>query len=176
MACPGYNADDKGGRSVLSLAPKGECSVNPRVLISESDWRLLEFAYGDLRQQGYEVIVESVPIKAMEILKQWQPQVVIACTRCLGEWDRQCDGWLETVGKTTTVLVTASTADSDCAWQVWADRGCEVLFKPLVHASELRVATDYALRFGAGLALPRAPASQASQAENGQAGRDRPVS
>ena len=150
--------------------------MNPRVLISESDWRLLEFAFGDLRQHGYEVIVEAAPIKAMEILKQWQPQVVIACSRCLGEWDRQCDGWLETMGETTTVLVTANTSDSDCAWQEWADRGCEVLFKPLVHASELRVATDYALRLGAGPAPRRAPANQGGQAENGQAGRDRPVS
>ncbi len=119
--------------------------MNPRVLISESDWRLLEFAYGDLRQHGYEVIVEAAPLKALDIIKQWRPQVVIASSGCLGEWEKHSAGWLDTMSAHTTVLVTVNTDDSDCAWQEWADRGCEVLFKPLVHASELRVATDQAL-------------------------------
>jgi len=119
--------------------------VSPRVLISESDWRLLEFAFGDLRRHGYEVMVESSPLRALDVVKQWRPEVVIASSHCLGEWENHVDGWLETMPPHTTIMVTANTDDSDSTWQEWADRGCEVLFKPLVHSSELRVATEQAL-------------------------------
>lgn len=119
--------------------------MSPRVLISESDWRLLQFAYGDLRQHGYEVIVEASPLVALGMIAKWQPQVIIASSRCLEEWQQHSADWLTSLGSSVTVLVTADAEDSDCTWQAWADRGCDVLFKPLVHASELRVATDQAL-------------------------------
>ena len=120
--------------------------MSPRVLISESDWRLLEFAFGDLRQHGYEVMVESAPMRALDVVRKWQPQVVIASSQCLGQWEQEVGDWLETMRPHTTIVVTANADDTDSEWQEWADRGCEVLFKPLVHASELRVATDQAIK------------------------------
>jgi len=90
-------------------------------------------------------MVESSPLRALDVVKQWRPEVVIASSHCLGEWENHVDGWLETMPPHTTIMVTANTDDSDSTWQEWADRGCEVLFKLLVHSSELRVATEQAL-------------------------------
>jgi len=87
--------------------------------------------------------------------------VVIASSHCLGEWESHVNGWLETIRPDTTIMVTANTDDSDSTWQEWADRGCEVLFKPLVHSSELRVATEQALS-------ARAAQAQVRPTERGQ--------
>jgi len=117
----------------------------PRILVSDSDWRLLEFAYGDLRQRGYDVIVEASPQKALELARTWRPHVIIVAHGCLSEWDRHLSGGLEAVLSGAAVLATIDPQDEASSWQRWVERGWEVLLKPLIHASQLRAATDAAL-------------------------------
>jgi len=120
--------------------------MSSKVLISEGDWQLLEFAYGDLRRHGYEVIVEASPMKALEITKRWQPHVVIVSGSCLAEWEKVSPSSLEEIRSIASVLATISADEPSHTWRQWSERGCDVLFKPLVHPSELRAAADQAIK------------------------------
>lgn len=147
----GYDTGRAGNGKALACLERSHVVV-AKVLISESDFRLLEYAYGDLRRHGYEVIVESTPAKALKLIRQWRPQVVVASARCLSAWEERTARGLASLFKRAAVMVTVDTEDSDMTWQRWTQRGCEVLFKPLIHSSELRAAIDQAL-------APRSPAS-----------------
>ena len=114
------------------------------MLIAESDWRLLTCAF-DLRGLGYEVMVEECPHRALELAKQWRPNVIIASTGALADWDSAIPDGVEKVLDQTTFLATIRQEDPGEAWEPLLARGFELLPMPLVHASELRAATDAAL-------------------------------
>ncbi len=114
------------------------------MLIAESDWRLLTCAF-DLRGLGYEVMVEECPDRALELAKQWRPNVIIASTGALANWDAAVPDGVEKILGETTFLATIRQEDPGEAWEPLLARGFELLPMPLVHASELRAATDAAL-------------------------------
>ena len=119
--------------------------MRPRVLISDSDWRLLAFAFSDLRNHGFEVMIEPSAAAALELAERWRPDVVIASKRILSEWERMLGSGLTPPLGEAAVVVTIGADEADEAWQPLLDRGFDVLPKPLVHPSELRAAMEVAV-------------------------------
>ena len=124
-----------------------------RILISDPDWRLLAFAFGDLRRHGYDVIVEPSAAEALALARTWRPNVVIASRVVVEEWDRTVGAALADALANTAVLVTVGGDEEEDVWQPLLDRGFDVLPKPLIHPSELRAATESVMRM-AGLGQP----------------------
>lgn len=120
--------------------------MRTRVLISDSDWQLLAFAFGDLREHGYDVLAEASPSKALELARQWRPQVIVASRRNVGAWDKALADRFTDVFEGAAFLVTVTDDEADGVWKWVLGRGFDVLPKPLLHASELRAATEAALR------------------------------
>ena len=117
-----------------------------RVLISDSDWQLLAFAFGDLREHGYDVLAEASPSKALQLARQWRPHLVVASRRNIGAWDKALADRFTDVFEGAAFLVTVTDDEAAGVWKWVLARGFDVLPKPLLHASELRAATEAALR------------------------------
>ena len=119
--------------------------MNPRVLISDCDWRLLAFAFGDLRQHGFDVMVANSPDEALALARRWQPNVIIASGPTMELWEKLMQGKLEEALPGVSIVVTIGEDEPETAWQPLLRRGFELLPKPLIHASELRVAAESAI-------------------------------
>jgi len=113
-----------------------------RVLLADPDWELLKLAFRTLRDAGNEVVIEAGPEDAMRLAVQWRPNVIICPAECLDFWEAHHGEDFADLRSRCSVLVTAPISDPDCPWRKWADRGHEVLLKPLVHPSELSAAIE----------------------------------
>ncbi len=119
--------------------------MNARLLVAESDWQVLDFVYRDLRERGYDVIVEADARRAKRVVNQWWPDLVVISGHYLGEWERKCPELVHDLMESASFIVTVSPDDPHDAWARWLGRGSEILFKPLIHVSELRAAVDAAV-------------------------------
>ena len=119
--------------------------MDARILMTESDWQLLDYAHRDLGKHGYAVVTAH-PEEAMVAHSRWQPDVVVTSAEDLAELQRKHPQALEQLMARSVVLVTVSLACSEADWRDWARQGCEILFKPILHATELRAAMDFAVR------------------------------
>jgi hypothetical protein len=119
--------------------------MNARLLVAESDWQVLDFVYRDLRERGYDVMVEADVDRAKQVVSHWRPDMVIIAGHHLAQWECQHPELVGELMASASFLVTVSPDEPHDAWSRWLGRGCEILFKPLVHVSELRVAADAAM-------------------------------
>ena len=120
--------------------------VAMRILVADSDWRLLRHVFGALGRYGHGVVVESAPKQALGIAQVFQPDLVIAPTYCLDTWMRTSSQSLKELLPDTNFLVTVHIDDDPSQWRHWTSRGCEVLMKPITHSSALLAAIDSATK------------------------------
>jgi len=114
--------------------------VSMKVLIVDSDWYFVNQASGILESKGYHVVEEGNPVEALERAQQLRPDVILVNV----ELEEVCQGEMldrlgEILPKPAVVLVSVLER-FDKAWQAWQKGGHEVLFKPILHPSELHVA------------------------------------
>ena len=119
--------------------------MDARVLVTESDWQLLNYAYRDLGSHGYEIVTVR-PDEAVSAHAKCHPDVVLTSVEDIGRFESDTPGALNTMMAHSVILVTVSPDAGPEEWQEWARKGCEILFKPLLHVSELRVAMEFAVR------------------------------
>ena len=117
-----------------------------RILVADSDWRLLQHVFGALGRCGHSIVAESVAKQAMVVAQVFQPKLVIASSDCLDTWMRTSSQNLEELLPETSFLVTVHVDDDPSQWRHWTARGCEVLMKPIMHSSALLVAVDSATK------------------------------
>ena len=117
-----------------------------RILVADSDWRLLRHVFGALGRYGHDVVVESAAKQALGIAQVFRPKLVIASSDCLDTWMRTSSQGLEELLPDTSFLVTVHIDDDPSQWRHWTARGCEVLMKPITHSSALLVAVDSATK------------------------------
>jgi DNA-binding NtrC family response regulator len=129
----------------LARLQEGERRMNARLLVAESDWHVLSYVYRDLSEHGYDVMVEPDVEAAQGVLSHWWPDMVIISGHHLKHWEMKCPELINELMSRSVLLVTVSPEDEAGLWDRWLHRGCEILFKPLVHASELRAAADAAM-------------------------------
>jgi len=119
--------------------------MDARILVTESDWQLLDYAYRDLGAHGYE-IVTARPDDAVAAHSRCHPDVVLTSMDDIAYFESQSPGALDEMMAHSVVLVTVALESDPGDWQALARRGCEILFKPLLHVTELRVAMEFAVR------------------------------
>jgi DNA-binding response OmpR family regulator len=119
--------------------------MDARILVTESDWQLLDYAYRDLGTHGYE-IVTARPEEAAVAHSRFHPDVVLTSMDDIERFEARSPGALSKMMAHSVVLVTVSLESETRDWQELARRGCEILFKPLLHVTELRAAMEFAVR------------------------------
>lgn len=116
-----------------------------RILLIDSDWKLLNYAYGALRKAGYDVIAESNSTSALRLIRTWKPNLAICPVDLLEKWQRDVPDF-ERILPGTSRLVTANADESAQVWQGLAAQGNEILLKPVTHYLQLYTAIESALR------------------------------
>jgi hypothetical protein len=119
--------------------------MEARVLVTESDWQLLNYAYRDLGAHGYEIVTVR-PDEVVEAHSKCHPAVVLTSVEDIDRFETDSPGALNGMMAHSVILVTVSPDSPSEDWQELARKGCEILFKPLLHVSELRVAMEFAVR------------------------------
>lgn len=119
--------------------------MSMKVLLVETDWHFLRQVREFLESRGHLTLHEPDPAEAVRRARHWRPDLVILSA----EPDCCCDGeMLQRFADLTprpAILLTAHLDSFARAWRAWQRGGDELLFKPLVHPSELHVAVVAAL-------------------------------
>ena len=116
-----------------------------RILLIDSDWQLLNYAYSALRKAGYDVIAESDSAGALHLIRTWKPNIAICPVGLLEKWQREVSDFDEILPGTSR-LITAHADESAQVWQGLAACGHEILLKPVTHYLQLHTAIESALR------------------------------
>ena len=113
--------------------------MSMKVLIVDADWSFFRQAADLLEARGHYVVQEAEPSQAVSRALKWRPDVILVNA----ELPAACDGDLlrqfGDVQPRPALLVVASLGCFDKAWRAWQQGGDEVLFKPMLHPSELHV-------------------------------------
>jgi len=119
--------------------------VSMRILIVDPDWHFFAQARDFLEARGHFVVHRNDADQAVERARCWKPDVVIVSA----ELTACCDGdllrRLAAVQPRPAILLAAGLDAFDKAWRAWQHGGDDLLFKPLLHSSELHVALVTAL-------------------------------
>jgi len=114
--------------------------VSMKVLIVDSDWYFVSQASGILESKGHQVSSEADSAEAFERAEQLRPDVILINV----ELEEVCQGdmleRLEGILPRPAIVLVSVLERFDKAWQAWQRGGHEVLFKPILHPSELHVA------------------------------------
>lgn len=114
--------------------------MSMKVLIVDSDWSFARQAADILEPCGHHVVQEARPRQALAAAVQWRPDVILVSA----EMPQVCDGeLLQSLGDLRprpALLLVSALGRFDKAWRAWRRGGEEVLFKPILHPSELHVA------------------------------------
>ena len=119
---------------------KKEPFVSMRVLIIDPDWQFLRQARDYLEQRGHVTVHEAEPAAALKRAEHWKPDLVLASVELPPVSDGDLLQRLAHLQPRPAILLTAGLDRFDRAWRAWQRGGDEVLFKPLLHPSELHVA------------------------------------
>jgi DNA-binding NtrC family response regulator len=126
--------------------------MSMKVLIVDADWYFLRQARAYLEARGHHTIHEPDPAKALGRMFHWKPDVVIVDAELASAREGDLLAQLESFHPRPAVLLTSALDQFDKAWRAWQKGGDEVLFKPVMHASELHVAIVTAME---NASLPR---------------------
>ncbi len=111
-----------------------------KILVVDSDWSFLRQARDLLEPHGHYVVHEVDADRAFQRSLKWHPDVIMVST----EHESCCDGnLLSDLARLTprpAILLVSAMTDFEKAWRAWQRGGDEVLFKPLLHSSELHTA------------------------------------
>lgn len=124
--------------------------MSVRLLVTACDWRILSAASGSFADEGYDVMVESSPEKALTLAESWQPDVIVLSSLLLARWDRRLPDAVEQWFPRTRFIVTVQLDDDDRIWEQFYSRGFELLPLPLLHSGELVSAVASSLARPAG--------------------------
>ena len=119
--------------------------MRAKILVADSDRKILRVAFETLRDQGFRVIAETAPAEVLRMARQWRPDLIIAPASCLRIWDIDPAEGLDTVLPEFSFLVTANSPEELTPWERWIGRYCEILIKPVVHPMELVAAVEDAM-------------------------------
>lgn len=113
--------------------------MSMKVLIVDPDWSFVHQAMEILEPCGHRVAHEATAAQALARALRWRPDVILVSA----ELPLACEGDLlqhfSQVQPRPAVLLVATLARFDKAWRAWQYGGDEVLFKPMLHPSELHV-------------------------------------
>ncbi|MCK4624991.1 MAG: response regulator, partial [Phycisphaerae bacterium] len=111
-----------------------------KILVVDSDWAFLRQTRDLLEPRGHYVVHEADTDRALRRSLKWHPDVIMVST----EYESCCDGnLLNDLARLTprpAILLVSAMTDFEKAWRAWQRGGDEVLFKPLLHSSELHTA------------------------------------
>ncbi|MDY7011846.1 MAG: response regulator [Planctomycetota bacterium] len=114
--------------------------MSMKILVVDSDLPFLRKTRDLLEPRGHHVVHEADTDDALRRSLKWHPDVIMVST----EYDSCCDGALlgdfSRLRPRPAILLTSEMTDFDRAWRAWRRGGDEVLFKPLLHSSELHTA------------------------------------
>lgn len=114
--------------------------MSMKVLIVDSDWYFISQAGGILEAKGHQVLEEGNPDDALDRARDLKPDVILVNV----EIDEVCQGdlleQLSQILPRPAIVLTSVLERFDKAWMSWQRGGDEVLFKPILHPSELHVA------------------------------------
>ena len=124
--------------------------MSVRLLVTACDWRILSAASGSFADEGYDVMVESSPEKALTLAESWQPDVIVLSSLLLARWDRRLPDAVEQWFPRTRFIVTVQLDDDDRIWEQFYSRGFELLPLPLLHPGEFVSAVKSTVEQGSG--------------------------
>ncbi|KKK62960.1 hypothetical protein LCGC14_2999120 [marine sediment metagenome] len=114
--------------------------MSMKIMIVDPDWYFLSQARGILEDCGHQVAQQSDPAEAMERAAQWRPDVILANVELPEVSDGELLGQFAAIRPRPAILLVSALDRFDKAWHAWQRGGDEVLFKPILHPSELHVA------------------------------------
>ena len=120
--------------------------MSMKVLIIDSDWRFVERVREYLEGFGHYVVHQPDAKKALQQVSKWRPDIIMV--DCAIEACSNGD-LLQVFGRLIprpAVLLTSYMDDFQKAWRAWQHGGDELLFKPILHISELHTAIITAMR------------------------------
>ena len=114
--------------------------MSMKILVVDSDSSFLRQTRDLLEPRGHYVVHEADTDRALRRSLKWHPDVIMVST----EYESCCDGnLLNDLARLTprpAILLISAMTDFEKAWRAWQRGGDEVLFKPLLHSSELHTA------------------------------------
>ncbi len=119
--------------------------MSMKVLIVDADWYFLRQARAYLESRGHLTIHEPDPHKALARITHWQPDMVIVSAEMKECADGDLLTKLSSLQPRPAILLTSPLDQFEKAWRAWQKGGDEVVFKPVMHGSELHVAIVTAL-------------------------------
>ena len=124
--------------------------MNVRLLVTACDWRVLSVACGSMCGEGFDVMVESSPEKALDLALNWQPHVIVLSSSLLERWDRRLPDPVEQSLPWARCIVTVRQDDDFDVWRSLVGRGFELLPLPLLHPGEFVSAVKSTVEQGSG--------------------------
>jgi len=113
-----------------------------KILIADPDWNFARQASNYFESHAHLVVHETEARTALDRAESWRPDLVIV------SGDLAESGLIEAIrgqDDRPAILLTDQMSRFDRAWRAWQHGGDDLLFKPLLHSSELHVALVTAL-------------------------------
>ena len=120
--------------------------MSMKILIIDSDWRFVNHVREHLERFGHYVVHQPDAKKALQQVSKWRPDIIMV--DCAIEACSNGD-LLQVFGQLIprpVVLLTSYMDDFQRAWRAWQHGGDELLFKPILHISELHTAIATAMK------------------------------
>ncbi len=117
-----------------------------KILIADPDWHFLGQVRDVLEPLGHHVVHEPQPDEAVARADHWKPDIVMASAELPACCDGELLGRLSGVQPRPAIVLTAGLERFSEAWRAWQRGGDELIIKPVLHPSELRVAIITALK------------------------------
>jgi len=111
-----------------------------KVLIVDPDWHFFFQTRDILESCGHCVVQEQAPQAALERAEHWQPDLILVSAELPETAEGDLLQSLAELRPRPAILLTAGLDRFDKAWRAWQHGGDDVLFKPVLHPSELHVA------------------------------------
>ncbi|OPX24184.1 MAG: hypothetical protein B1H04_02590 [Planctomycetales bacterium 4484_123] len=111
-----------------------------KVLLVDSDWYFLTQVTSILESRGHHVVREGNPAEALDRARRWRPDVVMVDVQLPEVHRGELVADLAAIQPRPAIVLLSAMEHFERAWAAWQRGGDDVLFKPILHPSDVHLA------------------------------------
>jgi PleD family two-component response regulator len=106
-------------------------------MILDTDTHFLSQARDHLEERGHLVVHETTPSRAATRCHHWKPEVILVDSELEAVHGGDLLAALGGQAHRPAIVLVSTLQRFDLAWRAWQRGGDDLLFKPMLHPSEL---------------------------------------